>query len=74
VLCDIAHLRWRGQAQLCQHLKRIISIDTRVAVEYLLDRISFGLSALGIALLQRISLPMTVTLVSFSSQSAGMSC
>jgi hypothetical protein len=49
-------------------------MDARVAVEYAADRISFGLSALGIALLQRISLPMTVTLVSFSSQSAGLSC
>jgi RNA recognition motif-containing protein len=32
------------------------------------------LSALGIALFRRVSLPMTVTLVSFSSPSAGLPC
>ena len=34
----------------------------------------FGLSALGTALFQRVSLPMTATLVSFSNQEAGPSC
>jgi RNA recognition motif-containing protein len=49
-------------------------MDARLAVESCTDRISFGLSALGIALFQRGSLPMTATLVSLSSQNAGLSC
>jgi hypothetical protein len=49
-------------------------MGARVAVESHADRISFGLSALGMALFQRVLLPMTVTLVSFSSQKAGLSC
>jgi hypothetical protein len=47
---------------------RIICSDARLAVESRSDRISFGLSALGIALFQRGSLPMTATLVSFSTR------
>jgi hypothetical protein len=47
---------------------RIISTGAPLAVKSRADRISFGLSALGIALFQRGSLPMTATLVSFSTR------
>lgn len=47
---------------------RIISTVARLAVELCVDRISFGLSALGIPLFQRGSLPMTATLVSLSTR------
>jgi len=52
---------------------RITSTGASLAVELPPDRTSFGLSALGIALFRRASLPTTVTLVSFSSQKAGLS-
>jgi hypothetical protein len=42
---------------------RIATTYARFAVEFSLDRISFGLSALGIVLFQHVSLPTTVTLV-----------
>ena len=53
---------------------RIVGTPTRFAVESYADRIPFGLSALGTALFWRRSLPMTVILVSFSNQKAGLSC
>jgi hypothetical protein len=53
---------------------RIIGTPARLAVECYTDRIPFGLSALGIALFWRRSLPMTVILASFSNQKAGLSC
>ena len=44
-------------------VRRINDEYPRVAVESSLDRISFGMSALGVTLSQRVSLPMTATLV-----------
>jgi len=42
--------------------ERITCEYVRFPVESFLDRISFGIPALGITLFQRVSLPMTATL------------